>query len=156
MEEIKIRNMLQEDIPQVCEIENASFSIPWSEKSFEESLSLPHAIFLVAQLNEKIIGYCGLYQVFGEGDVTNIAVHPDFRGKGAGKKLLAGMEMTAARRGIADITLEVRESNAVAIRLYEKNGFEKIGTRKNFYDKPRENAIIMWKRGISDVQQQEW
>lgn len=145
--EIKIRFMETEDIPQVYEIEKRSFSIPWSEKSFLESIALPHAIFLVAEDGKQILGYCGMYKVFGEGDITNIAVLPEYRGMGVGTGLLKEMIGYASERGILDITLEVRESNKGAIHLYRKFGFENVGIRKNFYEKPTENAVIMWKRG---------
>jgi len=145
-EMIGIRKMLVRDLPQVCEIERQSFSIPWSEKSFEDSLKLSHAFFLVAHLGEQILGYCGLYQVFNEGALTNIAVSPDYRGMGIAGKLLEAVFVYAAERGIEAFTLEVRESNAPAIHLYSKYGFEQAGIRKNFYEKPKEHAVIMWKR----------
>ena len=143
---IGIRKMLPTDLPQVCEIERQTFSIPWSEKAFEDSLKLPHALFLVAYLGEQILGYCGLYQVFNEGDITNIAVSPDYRGMGIAGKLLEAVFMYSKERGIASFTLEVRESNEPAIHLYSKYGFEQVGIRKNFYEKPKEHAVIMWKR----------
>lgn len=150
MEEKKrnVRFMTAEDIPAVYEIERQSFSLPWSEKSFRESLDLPHAIFLVAEDETQILGYCGMYQVFHEGDITNIAVLPQYRGMGIGGSLLEAVIACAAERGIVDITLEVRESNIQAIHLYSRFGFENVGIRKNFYEKPREHAIVMWKRGI--------
>lgn len=145
---IGIRKMLLKDLPQVCEIERQTFSVPWSESAFEESLKLPHAIFLVAYLGEQILGYCGLYQVFNEGDITNIGVSPDYRGMGIAGKLLETVFAYSAERGIEAFTLEVRESNAPAIHLYSKYGFEQAGLRKNFYEKPKEHAVIMWKRGL--------
>lgn len=147
---IRIRKMLPKDLVQVCEIERQAFSIPWSKRAFEDSLKLPHAIFLVAYLEEQILGYCGVYQVFNEGDITNIAVSPDYRGMGIAGKLLEEVFVYSAERGIGALTLEVRESNAPAIHLYHKYGFEQAGLRKNFYEKPKEHAIIMWKRGIAD------
>lgn len=143
---VSIRKMLFADLPQVCEIETQAFSVPWSKRAFEDSLKLPHAIFFVAYLKEQILGYCGLYQVFNEGDITNIAVLPDYRGMGIAGKLLETVFVCSAERGIETFTLEVRESNAPAIHLYKKYGFEQVGLRKNFYEKPREHAVIMWKR----------
>ena len=144
---IRIRKMLLTDVPQVCEIERRTFSIPWSEKAFEDSLKLPHALFVVACLGEQILGYCGLYQVFNEGDITNIAVSLEYRGMGIAGKLLEAIFIYSEERGIEAFTLEVRESNVPAIHLYSKYGFEKVGLRKNFYEKPKEHAVIMWKRG---------
>lgn len=146
--EINIRFMTVSDISAVSEIEKKSFSLPWSEKSFEESIGLSHTIFLVAEQKQQILGYCGMYQVFDEGDITNIAVLPEYRGMGIAGRLLEALFGYSAERGIADITLEVRESNAPAIHLYEKYGFERVGIRKNFYEKPVEHAVIMWKKGL--------
>lgn len=145
---IHIRQMRKEDIGEVCEIEKEAFSVPWSENAFEESLKLPHAIFLVAEIDEILAGYCGLYKVFNEGDITNIAVRSSCRNRGVGKELLREMIERARQMEIKDITLEVRESNIGAIHLYDTMGFENVGIRKNFYEKPKENAIIMWKRDI--------
>lgn len=146
--EIIVRKMTLDDIPAVSEIERQSFSVPWSERAFEESLGYSHAIFLVAIHQEKIVGYCGMYQVFQEGDITNVAVMPGYRKQGVGKRLMEGMIQAALERNIQDLTLEVRESNEVAKRLYTGFGFESVGIRKNFYEKPTENAVIMWKRDI--------
>lgn len=148
--EIRVRDMQKEDIPAVCEIERQSFSLPWSAQAFEESLALPHGIFLVAECQGQIAGYIGMYQVLEEGDITNIAVLPQYRREGVGTHLLRAMIQKAVDREIQDITLEVRESNEPAIRLYTAFGFESVGIRKGFYDKPRENAIVMWKRGIQN------
>lgn len=146
--EITVRVMTLDDVPAVHEIEEQSFSIPWSKKAFQESLGYSHAVFLVAETGDSIAGYCGMYQVFQEGDIINVAVAPGFRGKGIGGKLMEGIICAAIERDILDLTLEVRESNETAIHLYTKYGFENVGIRKNFYEQPRENAIIMWKRGI--------
>lgn len=148
MTETIIRSMTVEDIKEVSEIEKEAFSVPWSEKAFEESLALSHAVFLVAVCNQKIAGYVGMYQVFQEGDITNIAVAQEFQRRGVAYRLLQELEQQAKKRGILDLTLEVRESNERAIHIYETFGFENVGIRKNFYEKPRENAIIMWKRNI--------
>ena len=145
---IIVRTMTLDDIPAVGEIERQSFSIPWSENAFEESLGYSHAIFLVAAYQEKIVGYCGMYQVFQEGDIINVAVMPEYRKQGVGRCLMEGMIQAALERNILDLTLEVRESNEAAKRLYVSFGFESVGVRKNFYEKPKENAIIMWKRDM--------
>lgn len=143
---IIIRDMSFQDIKEISEIEKESFSTPWSEKSFEDSLKLSYAYFLVAQIGDIPVGYAGMYKLADEGDITNIAVKPEFRRKGIAHKLLAGLEEISKKTGIRVINLEVRESNHNAIRLYERNGFENIGKRKNFYEKPTENAIIMIKK----------
>lgn len=146
---IQVRAMEVSDIAEVAEIERRSFSVPWSDNAFRESLQLSHAIFLVICFGKKIAGYGGMYKVFHEGDIINIAVHPDFRGQGMGRRLLEELEREAVRQEIADITLEVRESNKAAIGLYESLGYIREGIRRDFYNEPKENAIIMWKRGIA-------
>ncbi len=147
---IRVRNMQHEDILAVFEIEKESFSVPWSVQSFEESLKQSYAIFLVAELEGCIVGYIGMYQMGLEGDITNVAVLPQFRGTGIGTLLLESIIQKAKDVNIQDITLEVRESNRSAIGLYSKVGFVSVGIRKDFYEKPKENAVVMWKYGISD------
>ena len=150
VKEIIVRDMTKEDIPAVCKIENQAFSLPWSANAFEESLELPHAIFLVAECEKVVCGYCGMYQVLQEGDITNVAVLPEYRGIGVGSRLLQELLDKAIAHDIQDVTLEVRESNEPAIRLYTGFGFENAGIRKGFYEKPKENAIVMWKRDIQN------
>ena len=89
-----------------------------------------------------------MYQVMEEGDITNVAVHPKYRKQGIGNALVNALLREALLLGISEITLEVRVSNLTAIHLYEKNGFVSEGTRKNYYEKPREDALIMWNRSI--------
>ena len=138
-----IRRMTQQDIPAVVEIEKQCFSIPWSEKSFEDSLLREDTIFLVCESETTIAGYMGLYLSFDEASVTNVAVSPDFRGKGYGEKLVAAAKEAAKQAGAECIFLEVRQSNVPALSLYKKLGFENLGIRKNFYEHPVEDAIIM-------------
>lgn len=137
--------MTKNHINEISEIEKQSFSLPWSEQAFEESMTYEHAVFLVAVSEEtgEAAGYIGMYRVFNEGDITNIAVAPKYRGMGIGTKLMEALIKRAAELGLQDIILEVRESNSAAIDLYKKSGFEKIGIRKNFYEKPVEDAMIM-------------
>ena len=143
--DIYITDMTTEHIPQVGKIEKESFSIPWSERAFEESLEYEYAVFKVAvdSVNERVTGYIGMYKSFEEGEITNIAVASEYRHNGIGKMLMDEMKKTAGEKEIKRILLEVRESNKNAMTLYEKSGFEKIGKRKNFYEKPREDALIM-------------
>lgn len=132
-------------IKTLAEVETVCFSSPWSAESLTEELENPMAHFLVAQLDEEITGYIGVQEVLGECNITSIAVLPDFRRKGIGQALLSAAEAGAKARSCGFITLEVRKSNVEAIALYEKNGFEIAGERKNFYTKPQENALIMTK-----------
>ncbi len=132
-----------EHIADAAEIERLSFSEPWSESSLAESLVSPYSRFFVYISDGRAAGYMGLYLVSGEGSVTNVATHPDYRKKGIGEALVKNAVELCRAEGAEYITLEVRASNAPAIRLYEKCGFVKVGERKNFYSSPRENAVIM-------------
>ena len=140
---ILIRKMVHSDIASLMEVEKSSFSVPWSEKSFKDELQNDAAVYFVALHGEKVIGYIGMWDVSGEGDITNIAVHPEYRGRGIGKQLLKSVFCEAGKRGLCTLTLEVRESNAIARQLYTSCGFSAVGMRKNYYSDNRENAVIM-------------
>ncbi|MCR5703119.1 MAG: ribosomal protein S18-alanine N-acetyltransferase [Eubacterium sp.] len=142
---INYRNMKIEDIPQVASIEKEVFSMPWSEKSFEESLQNKDTLYLVAEEDGSVSGYIGMYISFEIGTISNVVVAPAQRRKGIAKQLLERLLKASDACGVESVTLEVRESNRPAIELYEKAGFVNEGIRKNFYQKPTENAIIMWK-----------
>ncbi len=132
-------------IADIAEIERLCFSLPWSEKSLEEELENSNAHFLAAEFCGRALGYIGIIEICGEADITNIAVHPDFRRLKIAERLLNFAENGARERGCESITLEVRESNSAAIELYKKFGWERVGLRKDFYEKPKENAILMTK-----------
>lgn len=140
--------MTVDDISQVAEIERQIFSIPWSEKAFRDSMESDNTIYIVAKENNNVAGYAGMYLSFEEGNITNVAVNPLSRRKGIGEKIVRDILNRAYEKGVRDVFLEVRETNSVAIALYEKIGFKEEGIRKNFYDKPRENALIMWKHNL--------
>ena len=148
MEVVEIRKMTLTDVWEVAQLEKEVFSAPWSEKSLEESLRRSEYRFLVAVSEHKIVGYIGMYQVLEEGDITNVAVHPKYQRRGIGSALVLSLLKEAGLNKIQEVTLEVRASNHTAIRLYEKNGFMAEGRRKNYYDKPKEDAVIMWNRSI--------
>ncbi len=145
MREIIIRKMQPEDLSQVCEIEKENFSVPWSEKSFLESMERSDTIFLIALVGEEVVGYIGCYCIAGTGEITNVAVKDTYRRKGVGGKLLEKLYEEGAALDTYEFFLEVRESNEAAIGLYLRQGFKKEGLRKKFYEKPVENAVIMWK-----------
>ena len=141
-----IRRMTLEDIPSAVQIEKECFSLPWSENSFRDSLTREDTVFLVAiedGAKKEIAGYIGMYLSFDEGEITNVAVSPSYRRKGYGQGLLVAMKKEAIKANLSSIFLEVRKSNGTAISLYTKEGFEEIGIRKNFYEHPVEDAIIM-------------
>ena len=145
MSDIIVRKMRPEDLLQVCEIEKDNFSLPWSEKSFLESMERDDTLFLVALDREEVAGYLGCYCVAGEGEITNVAVKSSYRRQGIGGKLLEKLYEEGALLDTQEFFLEVRESNEAAIALYSRQGFVKEGIRKNFYEMPVENAIIMWR-----------
>lgn len=144
MGEIVIRKMQPEDLSQVCEIEKDNFSVPWSEKSFQESMERNDTVFLTAVTDGEVAGYLGCYCIAGTGEITNVAVKESHRRKGIGGMLLQKLYEEGALLDTQEFFLEVRESNEAAIGLYSRQGFVKEGIRKNFYEKPLENAVIMW------------
>ncbi|MBQ8189674.1 MAG: ribosomal protein S18-alanine N-acetyltransferase [Lachnospiraceae bacterium] len=146
---LRIRNMTTDDLEQVCQIENNSFSAPWSYKSFKESLANPNAFYVVACPEDnlqQIQGYCGVYLIGDEADINQVAVVKEHRRNGIGKQMLNELMHILEEKNIVAVTLEVRKSNVAAIALYESLGFVTEGVRKNFYEKPTEDALIMWKR----------
>lgn len=149
---MRIRRMTAEDVSQVETIERVSFSRPWSRQSFLDALILPDTVFLVAEkpaVNSAgdsgtvIVGYIGMYTSLDEGEITNVAVWDIFRGQGIGRALVSAMQREAGIAKIKRVVLEVRVSNTSAIHVYEKQGFRSLGFRRNFYDFPREDALIM-------------
>ena len=143
-----IEPMTADDISQVAEIERQIFSIPWSEKAFKDSMDSDNTIYIVAKEDNNVTGYAGMYLSFEEGNITNVAVNPSSRRKGIGEKIVRDILNRAYEKGVRDVFLEVRETNSAAIALYEKIGFKEEGIRKNFYEKPKENALIMWKHNL--------
>lgn len=141
-----VRQMELDDISQVAEIEKNTFSIPWSEASFRDTLSREDTLYLVAEEQGEILGYCGFWQSLDEGEIPNVAVKGGYRRRGVGEALLKALFLQGAERGITAFTLEVRAGNAAALLLYEKLGFRAVGMRPDFYRKPVEDAVIMWKR----------
>lgn len=140
---MRIRLMEVADIPQVAQIERDCFSEPWSEQGFADGLN-NSASFMVAENEEgAVVGYIGMYVTSPEGEITNVAVAREERGKGIGGMLVEAMQTWAAEHGVKRIVLEVRVSNASAIHVYEKKGFVTIGVRRNFYRFPMEDAGIM-------------
>jgi [ribosomal protein S18]-alanine N-acetyltransferase len=149
MNNINVSKMSLEYIDDIMIVENMSFKIPWSKNAFTEEVSNnKFARYLAADLAGKVVGYAGFWKVMEEGHITNIAVHPEFRGNGIGSVLLKEMILLAQREGISSMTLEVRKSNLVAQALYGKFGFVNEGCRKAYYADNNEDAIIMWKHNM--------
>ncbi len=144
MQNSKIRKMTALDVESVHEIECLSITPPWTKQGFVDGLANENAKFYVAESADgKILGYCGLYFAADEGEITNVAVHPEYRKCGIGDQIIEAVSVDAKESGLAQIFLEVRASNMAAQRLYEKHGFVSQGIRKNFYREPKEDAIVM-------------
>lgn len=145
---MEIRKMAETDLPEVCAIEQNSFSQPWSEDDFRNAIKDLNNCYLVSVIDEAVAGYCGYWGIAGEGDIYNVAVKEHFRGKKIGFRMMIELINEAKSRGISSLTLEVRISNQAARHLYEALGFEPAGIRKDFYSKPKEDAVIMWLKPI--------
>ena len=143
---IEITPTDMKDLEEISEIEKAIFSRPWSRDGFRMSVEAKNTVYLTARLDGEIAGYCGMLQCMDEAEITNVAVKEDCRNKGVAYAMLQDLLRRGQECGVQAFTLEVRKSNAAAIALYEKLGFVNCGIRKNFYEKPTEDAIIMWKR----------
>ncbi len=143
---IQYRKMQEKDVREVARVEEETFSMPWSASAFLEMIEAEYAYYMVAEDGDEIIGSCGLRNIAGEGEITNVVIRPEYRNKGIGTNMLCKLIESGEKMGAREFTLEVRESNKSAIHVYEKLGFLPEGIRKNFYEKPCENAVIMWKR----------
>lgn len=147
--EIVVRKLQDQDIEALAEIEAQAFSMPWSEKAFRDLLGHSYCHYLTALAEGEVAGCCGYTESCGEGTIDNVVVSERFRNQGIGQRMLRELLQEGEAAGIEAFTLEVRVSNAAAIHLYEKFGFVSEGIRPGFYEKPREDAAIMWRRGKS-------
>ncbi len=143
---IVYRRMRPEDVPFISRLEEETFSMPWSAESFLQMIEREDTEYFVAEEDGHLLGGCGLLLIAGEGNITTVAVVPEARRRGVASGLLTYLMAEGDRAGLTAYTLEVRVSNAAAIGLYEKLGFISEGIRPNFYEKPTEDAVIMWKR----------
>lgn len=137
--------MKQEHLEGVATLERLCFGEPWSAKALELLLG-DGAFAVVCTEGQDVLAYGGMLSVLDEGQVTNIAVHPDHRRCGLGRRVLEAMLEEAERRGLTEISLEVRASNHAAISLYEQAGFSAVGRRRSFYKQPTEDALVMLRR----------
>ena len=140
----RIDDVREEQLEQIEEIEKACFSMPWTIEQLKSQLKDSQHEFIAALDDEgRVLGYVGMMYVLDEGYISNVAVAPEARRQGIGRDLIKELMVRAAALDLAFVTLEVRCSNAAAIALYEKQGFLPVGKRKNYYDFPREDAILM-------------
>lgn len=143
---IIIRNFREADVSEVSRMEEQIFSCPWSDRSFAELLTRDYCLYLVAESEGKVIGFAGMTISYGEADIDKVMVEEEFRGQHVAKRLLKELFQRGTDKGVEAYTLEVRVGNEPAIGLYKKAGFEPAGVRPRFYEKPVEDALIMWKR----------
>ncbi len=135
--------MLAEDLEEVVRIEKASMPSPWSKELFEEELRRSAAHYFVAEEGNRVAGYMGYWEAPQEAHIINLAVSPPFRNRGVGQRMVEFCLGFAAKRGAKLATLEVRESNGAAKRLYEKCNFRTVAIRRKYYQDNQEDAIIM-------------
>lgn len=140
---VQIIPVEKKHIPEILQIERASFSMPWSYDSFRHELEDLDSHFTAAICDGQVVGFCVLRRFDIEGEIFNIAVSDAYRGKGIGEQLLSEALSFADVLNVKHIFLEVRRSNIPAISLYKKLGFNILGFRKNYYDAPTEDAIMM-------------
>lgn len=142
---VSFRLMMITDIPAVIRVEEASFSAPWTRQAFYNELAYNQfAHYTVVVKDQQVIGYIGMWLIINEAHITNIAIHPDYRGQGIGKKTMDYAMQQARQLGANSMTLEVRVSNHIAQRLYQKKGFAASGLRPRYYTDNQEDAMIMW------------
>ena len=143
MMNITVEKMGENHVEKLALIEKECFSTPWSENALREELENSHARVLVAVCDGEVSGYIGAHNILGEVYITNVAVSEKHRRKGMGEKLINSLISLCESENAEFITLEVRESNKPAINLYKKMNFKDVGKRKNFYENPKEDAILM-------------
>jgi ribosomal-protein-alanine N-acetyltransferase len=142
---LEILPMTDVDVKEVLRIEQQSFSTTWPANAFYQELhdnKLAH--YFVGRADNRIVAYGGIWVILEDSHVTTIAVRPEYRGRKFGEMMLLHLLDQAIERGASWITLEVRESNAVAQSLYRKYGFTTVSTRKGYYSDNNENALVMW------------
>ncbi|WP_353093029.1 ribosomal protein S18-alanine N-acetyltransferase [Tissierella praeacuta] len=145
--DIIIRKMEEKDLDRIMEIEKDAFTTPWSKEAFLLEITKNQlARYMVAEVDNIVVGYGGIWLILDEGHITNIAVESKYRKIGAGKAIVEALIYLCEEQRISAMTLEVRESNIVAQSLYKKYDFVESGIRPNYYADDNEDAIIMWKK----------
>lgn len=146
MPDVLVRQAAPEDAAAISAIEEACFPDPWSYESLRFELTEnPHAFYVVAEMDGEVVGYVGLWWLFDEGHITNVAVLPGYRNRHIAEGMMNVMIGFTVSEGVRHHTLEVRPSNGAAIALYEKLGFVTEGRRKKYYKSDGEDALIMWR-----------
>lgn len=143
--------LAEEHLADVLAIEKASQTAPWSEPSFRNEVDHKDGLFLVALLEGRVVGFAGAWILVDEAHVTNVAVDPERRRAGIGRRLVRALLLGCKERGATCATLEVRAGNEPAIGLYESFGFVRAGVRKKYYPDNREDAVVMWLHGLDGL-----
>ena len=141
---IELRQMRVEDVSKVMEIERECFATPWHESAYLTEITNRSAYYIVACMDDVIVGYAGMWVIMDESHITTLGVAGEHRGKRIGELLLVGLLDEAMKRGAKRVTLEVRQSNSVAQNLYRKYGFIPAAIRRSYYTDNHENAVVMW------------
>lgn len=145
MTEMSIRHMEVDDLEEVMRIDRESFSSPWTQAVFMDELRLnKQAVYFVVETKLEIVGYVGMWIVYEDAQITNIAISKRYRGYGIGEKLFGYAIQHAIQQGAERLSLEVRVSNEVAQNMYSKFGLVEAGIRKNYYTDDGEDALVMW------------
>ena len=137
------RNMIEQDIAYVAELEEKVFSDPWTVQGIYETFSQKHAFVVVAEYAKQIVGYCIVYCIMDEAEIVRIAVDESVRRQGVGGRLLDYVCGCCAKQNVGRLLLDVRANNVGARAFYERYGFVEDGVRKNFYEQPQEDAVLM-------------
>lgn len=140
---VVLRDMMGADVAAVVAIERASYAVPWSEATFRGLLRRRDAETVVADCDGVVIGYSAFWRVLDQGELGNVAVAAAWRGRGLGERLVREMLARAAQHGVREVFLEVRPSNTFARRLYERLHFASVGRRRNYYQSPTEDALVL-------------
>lgn len=143
--EYTIRDADADQLDRLEEIEQVCFSMPWTRQQLQTQLTDSTHVLIVAEVGGTVAGYVGMMYIIDEGYISNVAVAPEYRRQGLADALIVALCERCAALNLAFVTLEVRRSNAAAIALYEKHGFAVVGERKNYYERPREDALLMTK-----------
>lgn len=142
---ITFRNMTADDLDEVMEVEVNSFTIPWSREAFFNELTKNQfAQYLIVEVDQRVVGYCGVWIIIDEAHITNIALLPEYRGMKLGEALMSKVMELVREMGALRMTLEVRVSNVRAQNLYRKFGFVEGAIRKQYYTDNMEDALVMW------------
>ena len=151
---LQLHPLTAADLPQVLALDQACFGGLWSKEGYLREMASPNSTLLILPSptdGDRLMGLGCLWSIVEEAHITIMAVHPDFQGQGLGQLILLGLLRDAWIRGLERATLEVRDTNAPAIALYEKFGFQTAGVRKGYYKATGEDALIMWRKSINDL-----